>query len=134
MDRRRFIREILKTSLYFLGGIVLVYPILTFITFRKPTERTVIFSKDEQQSSGYYYKEGVYLLREGEDRLTLSARCPHLGCTLKYDPLSARFLCPCHGSAFDKKGRWISGPAKKDLQRLPFTIRKNGDMAVSLKI
>jgi len=48
--------------------------------------------------------------------IRLSSRCPHLGCTVQRD--SEGFVCPCHGSRFDLEGRWLSGPAKRDLQRL----------------
>ncbi|MFH1351738.1 MAG: Rieske (2Fe-2S) protein [Pseudomonadota bacterium] len=119
--------------LYLFSGVVLAYPALSFITYRKPTKKTVIFPKEEQ-ASGVHYKEGVYLIKESEKLVALSARCTHLGCSLNYDQPSQRFLCPCHGSIFDRQGRWISGPAKKQMQTLSITIREKGDISVDIEI
>lgn len=45
----------------------------------------------------------------------LPKRCTHLGCALKYNRHEHSWDCTCHGSRFDKKGRVIENPAKKDL-------------------
>ncbi len=48
--------------------------------------------------------------------LTLSAkRCPHMGCTLKWNPQERSWDCPCHGSRFDESGALLDGPATGDL-------------------
>lgn len=41
-------------------------------------------------------------------------RCPHLGCTLKYNPDERSWDCPCHGSRFTKDGKLIDNPATDD--------------------
>lgn len=38
-------------------------------------------------------------------------RCPHMGCTLKYNPQEHTWDCPCHGSRFTEDGRVLDGPA-----------------------
>ena len=43
-------------------------------------------------------------------------RCPHMGCALKWNEVEHTWDCPCHGSRFEKDGRLIDNPAKKDLQ------------------
>ena len=43
-------------------------------------------------------------------------RCPHLGCTLKWNPAEHSWDCPCHGSRFDDKGHLINNPATGDLK------------------
>ena len=45
----------------------------------------------------------------------ISAICSHLGCTVL--PSGARLVCPCHGSAFDQAGKFLSGPAGTNLLR-----------------
>ncbi len=48
--------------------------------------------------------------------LTLSAkRCPHMGCTLKWNPQERSWDCPCHGSRFGESGALLDGPATGDL-------------------
>ncbi len=48
--------------------------------------------------------------------LTLSKkRCPHLGCTLKWNEMERSWDCPCHGSRFDEHGRLLDNPANGDL-------------------
>ena len=111
------------------AALALGFPIFSFIAYRKPNERKVLFKPDEQLS-GLNFKDGVFLENRDGILHALSSRCTHLGCTLGYDVLSAQFRCPCHGSVFDRSGRWISGPARKDLRELDFEKLDNGDVVV----
>ncbi|MBU0735071.1 MAG: ubiquinol-cytochrome c reductase iron-sulfur subunit [Proteobacteria bacterium] len=133
MKRRGFIKKGLMWASYVLGSAVFAYPALSFMSFRKITKRKVVFRPDEQQST-VNLKEGIYLTKEGDDFCALSARCTHLGCTLNYDIVSRRFNCPCHGSIFDLSGKWLSGPAKKNLDRILLTKKANGDVEVVVEI
>lgn len=47
----------------------------------------------------------------------ISARCPHLGCQLEWNPTERSWDCPCHGSRFDYDGNLIDNPAQNDLSR-----------------
>lgn len=38
-------------------------------------------------------------------------RCPHLGCTLKWNKVEHTWDCPCHGSRFEKNGDLLDNPA-----------------------
>ena len=44
-----------------------------------------------------------------------SAFCPHLGCVVSWNKAESIWVCPCHGSRFDKLGHVINGPAATDL-------------------
>ncbi|MDE2572801.1 MAG: ubiquinol-cytochrome c reductase iron-sulfur subunit [bacterium] len=45
--------------------------------------------------------------------------CPHLGCHYNWDQASTKFICPCHGSVYDKFGKHLAGPAPRGLDPLP---------------
>jgi Rieske Fe-S protein len=56
-----------------------------------------------------------------------SSLCPHLNCKYDWDDGLKGFLCPCHGSQFDRYGKHIKdqaghfiGPAPRGLDPLPF--------------
>ena len=44
-------------------------------------------------------------------------RCPHMGCSLKWNPLEHSWDCACHGSRFDKDGKLLDNPATGDLKK-----------------
>lgn len=61
------------------------------------------------------HKVAVY--RDAKGNLTtLSARCTHQGCTVKWDAAAQGWLCPCHGSRFAATGEVVNGPAERPLQ------------------
>jgi cytochrome b6-f complex iron-sulfur subunit len=45
----------------------------------------------------------------------LNAECTHLGCVVPYEAAQSKFICPCHGSQYDKEGRVLRGPAPSPL-------------------
>jgi Rieske Fe-S protein len=51
-----------------------------------------------------------------------SATCPHLGCSIDYDPQKTEYRCPCHTSAFSPEGEHVSGPAKRGMDPLETSI------------
>lgn len=44
----------------------------------------------------------------------ISARCPHMGCELEWNPDQLSWDCPCHGSRYDVDGRLLDCPAQKE--------------------
>ncbi len=51
---------------------------------------------------------------QGDRVIVFSRRCPHLGCLLNIGQ-DHEFVCPCHGSRFDREGVRVQGPATGNL-------------------
>ncbi len=45
----------------------------------------------------------------------LNAVCTHLGCVVPWNASENKFICPCHGSQYDKTGKVVRGPAPLSL-------------------
>jgi cytochrome b6-f complex iron-sulfur subunit len=48
--------------------------------------------------------------------------CTHLGCLYNWSDQEDKFMCPCHGSEFEKDGTYIAGPAPRSLDRFVVLI------------
>jgi len=57
-----------------------------------------------------------YVMRTGEtEAVAFDHHCTHLGCPLAWSGGAKRFLCPCHGGAFDATGRVVAGPPPRPM-------------------
>lgn len=57
--------------------------------------------------------------RDNEGTLScLNSVCPHMGCTVSWNPSEHTWDCPCHGSRFDVNGNMLNGPATKGLSQV----------------
>lgn len=67
-----------------------------------------------------------YISRISEDEIiALYWKCPHLGCTVPFKDSDDLFVCPCHGSVYEKTGQNIAGPAPRPLDYMRVEIRGN---------
>ena len=66
---------------------------------------------------------GVFLLtRTSASAFTaLDAVCTHQGCTITGAD-GATFVCPCHGSRYNRSGQVVGGPAPASLRQYPTTF------------
>jgi cytochrome b6-f complex iron-sulfur subunit len=48
--------------------------------------------------------------------------CVHLGCLVPYIPSEKRFICPCHGSTYERDTQYVRGPAPRNLDQFPVKI------------
>ncbi len=121
MTRRNWIIK----GIWFLGAL-LVYPFHAFIKkvrYRPPVE----FKIAKRLKPGQVHTEKAFVIFETEKGpYALSRTCPHLGCTVRYFERERLFVCPCHQSRFTPEGRYISGPAKRDLSRLKLEVAADG--------
>jgi glycine/D-amino acid oxidase-like deaminating enzyme/nitrite reductase/ring-hydroxylating ferredoxin subunit len=61
----------------------------------------------------------VAAFRDEDDFVqAVSPTCTHLGCTVHFNDAERTWDCPCHGSRFDLRGRILSGPATRPLDRV----------------
>jgi len=49
-------------------------------------------------------------------------RCAHLGCPVNYAAGGDNYSCPCHGGAYDSRGRVTAGPPPRPLDRFDAKI------------
>ncbi len=71
---------------------------------------------------GFFY---LVCLEDG-GFMAYSSKCTHLGCTLPWDDVQKKFICPCHASSFDIYGQVLSTPAPRPLDR--YTIKIENKM------
>ncbi len=69
--------------------------------------------------------KAVIVVRERSGFLAFSAVCTHLGCLVKWDADSKKFLCPCHAAVFDGNGKVVSGPPPAPLEA--YVVKEIGD-------
>ena len=75
------------------------------------------------------------LLLSGEngalEPFALQAECTHLGCLVgPWNPLSQRFVCPCHGSEYKRDGSVARGPAPKPLKLAKVDVDEKGQVVL----
>jgi cytochrome b6-f complex iron-sulfur subunit len=56
--------------------------------------------------------------------------CVHLGCLVPYIPSEKRFICPCHGSTYERDTQYVRGPAPRNLDQFPVKV-VNGNITVN---
>jgi cytochrome b6-f complex iron-sulfur subunit len=69
-------------------------------------------------------------VRDSGQFLALSSICTHLSCTVELQ--GARLICPCHGSAFDREGVVLQGPAVSPLARFRSELVDGGLLIIHL--
>lgn len=76
--------------------------------------------------------DATYLLVNdtGDDleSFAVNAVCTHLGCVVPWNPAEKKFMCPCHGSQYDKNGRVVRGPAPLSLALAHVEETPTGDV------
>jgi cytochrome b6-f complex iron-sulfur subunit len=76
-------------------------------------------------------RDGRFLLINNDDGLlALYWKCPHLGCTIPWEPATGRFECPCHGSKYDRHGVLLEGPAPRPMDLMPIEPDLAGNLIV----
>ncbi len=69
-----------------------------------------------------YPKVKLWFSHTEQGLLALYKVCTHLGCLYNWNNQEGKFICPCHGSEFQKDGTYIRGPAPRSLDRFIIEI------------
>ena len=56
--------------------------------------------------------------------------CTHLGCLIPFQDAENRFICPCHGSTFERSSQYVRGPATRNLDQFEVEIQEGGVIVV----
>ncbi|MBN2498580.1 MAG: Rieske (2Fe-2S) protein [Deltaproteobacteria bacterium] len=70
----------------------------------------------------------LFVLRDEGGFGAMSARCTHLGCTVRRT--ADGFYCPCHGARFGLAGELVSGPAREPLPWYRLSLEPDGKLWV----
>ena len=114
------------------GGDPLDYGRLADLPNGIPQQRDVVAeTHDAWARSDAHVIGSIWLVRDADRVAAYSAVCPHLGCSVGFDPKQQLFTCPCHASTFAKgNGEVLGGPAPRGLDPLPLEI-KDGTIRVA---
>jgi Rieske Fe-S protein len=92
-----------------------------------PVPRVLVVARED----GWYRERGrqtVFLVRDGKRSVkVLSATCTHLGCQVRWESESKRFLCPCHGGVYGPDGRVLDGPPPRPLDTIDVRVDDRDD-------
>lgn len=122
-----------------LGGLAVVEFVWVAMNFLRPRltpeeEAGIVIAgpaeRYEPSTVTAFQRGKFYLSRlESGGFLALSRECTHLGCTVPWVEEEGRFVCPCHGSAYNQKGEVVNAPAPRPLDVYPVKI-ENGIVIV----
>ena len=90
---------------------------------RKKTLLSVPKGELPRDGALVYREARIAVIRNAERVYALNLVCTHLGCTVNVTPTG--LVCPCHGSAFDREGQVLAGPADRPLAR--YQVTSSGD-------
>lgn len=101
------------------------------VEFGKPKRFKVGMPQDfPDKTATYIADQKVFIIRDGNSYMAISAVCTHLGCTVRSNTSGAGFSCPCHGSKYYGDGTNYAGPAPRPLDAFEVSQGPNGDLFV----
>ncbi len=130
MKRRAFVTRVGQ----FGAGLVAIAGGLTSWDLLQPLPTSGFGGKVRSIPPGAVPDEGVievpaarsYLGKVDGEIVAFSEKCTHLGCRVPYCESSSQFECPCHGSAFNRVGDYLTGPAPRGMDQHPVEVGDDG--------
>lgn len=132
-DRRRFlfVTGVGAVTLGVAGGLgatgAFVWPAVTYDVPRRyeigPPEALPL------DRVSFVPERRIYVVNARDGMAAVSGVCTHLGCTVRHVE-GEGFVCPCHGSRFNREGRVIDGPAPRALAWYEMSVSRRGELVV----
>ena len=136
--RRKFLLKLSWTglSLYLAAFSAAVLKFFWPQVSNRPERSVQVGYPDDFRSGQVVYlpDRKLFIARNDNGFLALSARCTHLGCMVVWNRDHQMFLCPCHGGKFDAEGRNMEGPPPRPLALFEIRIDENGFLVVDQDI
>ncbi len=131
--RRSFIRKV-ASIFAMVAGTVAVGTLLRQLVPRLIGQKKLVkvgkSSRFPVDTFTYIEQHKIFIYRDHEGVKAVSAVCTHLGCILEID--EDGFICPCHGSSYDRGGEVISGPAPRALSWFKVSKAPDGQLMVDM--
>ncbi len=130
-NRRTFLGKLALTILggtgvlALFGSLQLPFPRVFRESFRFKVGKVIDFPVN---TFTFIPEKNIFILRERQSIRALSAICTHLGCVVQAD--NQGFLCPCHGSRYDRDGNVLFGPAPHHLNWFKVSLALDGQIMV----
>lgn len=115
------------------GGIVLTAQFLSPNVLREPPLKFKAGTVEDFPAGSVTLnkEQKVFIVRAREGYFyAVSAVCTHLGCIANWKSEEGIMACPCHGSKFDREGRFMEGPAPRSLPRFSMTVDDRSQLMV----
>jgi cytochrome b6-f complex iron-sulfur subunit len=110
-----------------------------FTVDRKATSFT-LDENPELNASGKFYitkvaslvavEDGGVAGNEANGIIAIYQVCTHLGCLVPFDGGQNRFICPCHGSTFERDSVYVLGPAPRSLDQFEVLVTSDNSIIV----
>lgn len=82
------------------------------------------------QGQGVPVAEGTVPAEKQQGIEAIYQVCTHLGCLIPFQEAENRFICPCHGSTFERTSQYVRGPATRNLDQFEVEIQEGGVIVV----
>lgn len=149
VGRRKLVSRIgLGATLLAMGGqaFALVRSLVPNVLYEDPQRFKVGTLDQFGEGTKFIEDKRVFIFREKNTLHCISAKCTHLGCTVKMQRLNqpkkvtaagreiteqVEFACPCHGSKYYGDGTNYSGPAPRPLEHFKLEVApEDGQLVV----
>jgi Rieske Fe-S protein len=134
LNRRSFLKRSASIFAIAAGGLALTTLLRQLVPRSVGSKRRIKVGKSGDypvDTFTYLPEQKVFVYRDHEGVKSVSAVCTHLGCILEVN--DEGFICPCHGSCYDKRGEVLSGPAPRSLGWFQMSKAPDGQLIIDLK-
>jgi cytochrome b6-f complex iron-sulfur subunit len=83
------------------------------------------------EGEGVEVADGTVPAQQNQGIQAIYQVCTHLGCLIPYQAAQNRFICPCHGSTFERNSDYVLGPAARNLDQFELEIAEGGVISVN---